>query len=151
MTLVYFWKAFYDDGTEFWQFDRLTGQENLFAEIDQSRLVKFGWFSFSKEFAELCRYQGHDVVAKPLPSYVVHLRRNQRLIAVRRIFIHYMTSPVRIVGQKIVYLLGWQETIRGRNHKCIMFIFDDGHVELSDNMFQVGLSPNDSRVRRFQV
>ena len=44
--LKYFWIAEYKDSA-LPQFDPETGKENLFKEIDQSKLIRFGLYPFS--------------------------------------------------------------------------------------------------------
>lgn len=65
-----FWIAEYDDGTALPQFDPDTGKENVFSEVDQSRLVRFGWYSFSPKLAQKVE---NAVVNPLLNSYVLEL------------------------------------------------------------------------------
>lgn len=144
--LKLFWIAFYDkpfgapDAETFPQFDPETGQENLFRDLEPTRVRSIGWFPFSVEFAErVAKAPGSTTWPVPsfLPPYVVHLQEGQRPIVLRRNFIQTCLGDngnVKETGQReIIYMLGWQQTHRGRNIKSIMFIHEDGHVELSKN------------------
>ena len=134
--LVYYWKAFYHDGTELAQFDD-EGNEHLFKEIDQSKLKGFGWFPFTYQQEAFLKSKGHNVRALPLPSYVLWLKPGQRLIAFRRHFLSLsIQTPVGVsslTNHKILYVLGWQETIGGRNMQTLMYIDEEGNVELSSS------------------
>lgn len=80
---VYFWIAEYNDGQALPQFDVESGKENLFKDIDQSKLKRFGWYPFTLEFAEKIGEAGVVVRVLPLPHHVLELKSNQRLIAKR--------------------------------------------------------------------
>lgn len=89
--LVFFWIAFYKDGTCLPQFDVNTGKENLFKDIDQSKLEKFGLFPFNTSLALSANVMAGQVVAKEvenLPYFILKLKEEQRLISVRRNKIH---------------------------------------------------------------
>jgi len=90
--LVFFWVAFYSDETVLPQFDFKTGKENLFRNIDQKKLVKFGLFPFQKDFAEkvgkMVRFKSN------LPFFILKLNDGQRLIYVRRNFIHQFSFQI---------------------------------------------------------
>jgi len=90
-SLVYFWVAFYRDGSCLPQFDVNTGKENSFNDIDQSILDKFGLFPFNTSLAVNANMAAGFVVAKEvenLPYFMMQLKENQRLISVRRNYIH---------------------------------------------------------------
>lgn len=221
--IPFFWIAFYKDGSILPQYDFQTGKQNLFKEIDQSKLDKFGWFPIPKDLAK--KIGDPRIVSKDnLPYYVLKLRENQRLIALRREYQKFYTyshctkcgfdwqwmpgQPDGSIGDsglprfgsksyfysesfgnkeyyelicprcftknylkcpdcnewwnktpepgvlqcpkcgrkyrkeiitcqdsKIenIFLLGWQETVEGKNRKMIMFINPDGTFELSDD------------------
>jgi len=84
--LVFMWVAFYDNGQCLPQYDLESGKQNLFKDIDQSKLVKFGWFPFSVELAQKVSCA---VVRSNLPYFILKLHANQRLIALRREFQHF--------------------------------------------------------------
>ena len=84
-TIFLFWIAFYNDGSMFRQYE-MDGTHHLFKEIDQSRLVRFGWFPFT---AQLAKRVGEFAVANPLLGhFVIRLKKGQRLIALRREYHH---------------------------------------------------------------
>jgi len=92
--LVYFWIAFYKDGTCLPQFDIDNGRENAFTDIDQSKLDKFGIFPFTAALAlNANRMKGFTVAREVgnMPYFLMKLQENQRLIFIRRNKIHIFT------------------------------------------------------------
>jgi len=135
--LVYFLIAEYNDDSALPQFDPETYRENLFRDIDKSKLKAFGWYPFSEEFAKKLRENGVKAVSKPLPYFRLVLKDGWRLIAFRRTAVKYgLTKQGDITNQRIkvlFYALGFQTTVRGRNVKCILWINDNGNVVISEN------------------
>ena len=89
--LVFFWIAFYRDGNCFPQFDIETGKENSFQSITQDNLDKFGLFPFSSSMVLKANTAAGSIVAKEaenLPYFIMKLEDGQRLINLRRNFIH---------------------------------------------------------------
>ncbi len=101
------WRAVYEDGSGISQIEN-DGSTNKYQDIDRTKL-KF--FELWKENKLLFR---------------LHLEEGRRLIYRRRVTIN-MNARVKWV----VYLIGWQQTIQGRNVQDIAYIFEDGHVELA--------------------
>ena len=102
--LVYMWVAEYSDGQALPQFDPETGKENRFAEVDHSKLVRFGWYPFSARMA--AKIKGMVVIPTRNPSHVVELKEGDKLFAVRR---NHIEFSVRGGGTRRVaslYLLG---------------------------------------------
>lgn len=122
-TLYLFWIAEYQDGTALPQFDPDTGEENLFSEVDQSRLVRFGWYSFPPELAK----KVDGAVANPLlDSYVVEVPKSKTLVALRTTSKEVILEGSRSYGGKHEadeYVLGYQGS-------PLMHIYKDGRVEL---------------------
>src|SRR3972149_3340234 len=80
-TIPFMWIAFYSDNTCLPQFNLETGQNHLFKEIDQSKLIKFGWFPIPYELSKKLGPQYyHD---PKLPHFILELKPNQRIIAFR--------------------------------------------------------------------
>lgn len=126
----FFWIAHYNDETSLPQYDPRTGEENSFKDIDQSKLKSFGWYPFT---AALAKRIPQKVVVNPfLHPVILHLEGERRLIAVRRNFVHFgFRSGIK--KRETLYLLGYQETIAGRNHKTILFIDEQGNVVVSSD------------------
>jgi len=145
MKLTYFWRVYFRDGTVFAQFDFSSGKENAFKPVLErlSDVVKAGWYPFTEAQANLLRYRNYpfEVESKRLPHYEVHISSDKRLILLRQRFVTYTTAPARILREDVIYLLGWQETIKGRNRKCIMFIHPDGSVELASEFEEMKIKP----------
>lgn len=106
----YYWVAVYKDNTELRQFEGTS--ENLFKDIDQNRLKTFKWVSTEDK-----------------PTYSINIKPWQRLIAFRRVRI---TGSGRV--RQVIYALGWQCTIKGRNIKTINWIYPDGSIIVDDNI-----------------
>lgn len=88
---VYFWIAFYRDGTSLPQFDFETGTFHEFNEIEQNRLDRFGLIPFNPPLAiKACMAAGYRIaeVKEGLPYFILKLQKDQRLIYYRRNFIH---------------------------------------------------------------
>ena len=89
--LVFFWVAFYKDGTCLPQFDVETGKENSFQDILQEKLDKFGLFPFSLILVSKANAAAGSITARGtqnLPFFIMKLEEGQRLINIRRNFIH---------------------------------------------------------------
>jgi hypothetical protein len=92
--LVFFWIAFYRDGTCLPQFDIETGRGNDFKDIDQTKLDKFGLFPFSGEFSIKVNISAGKTIARGLeilPYFIMQLKDDKRLISWRRNYIHTFT------------------------------------------------------------
>jgi len=112
--LKYVWKAVYADGTVLKQFDE-NGRERKFSEIDQSRLKIFSWEPV---------YNGGRPVS-------VTLKEGQRLIAFRRVkWRPFLPGSTPV----ILYAIGWQSTVNGRNVKSITWILPDDSVVVSEDV-----------------
>jgi hypothetical protein len=102
------WVAFYSDQTSLRQYNA-DGGENRYADIDRARLEAFALF----------QDDGETLV------FALYLEPGQRLIFRRRV----EQSPGG--EQTVVYLVGWQQTIEGRNVQSIAYIFPNGVVHLA--------------------
>ncbi len=107
----YYWVAVYEDDSVFRQFE--DNKENLFKDIDQSRLKTFKWVS----------------TIEGKPSHSLNIKPWQRLIAFRRV----RMSPTGKV-KRTLYALGWQSTINGENVKTISWIYPNGSIIIDDDM-----------------
>jgi len=101
------WEAFYKDGSSLSQFEG--DVINRYGDIDLSKIVKFVLHKDEKVFM------------------VLHLDANKRLIFRKRIAMKVISGK-----KQIVYIVGWQEKINGKNVQSLSFIFDDGHIEMVD-------------------
>ena len=111
--LVYLWIAFYKDGNCFPQFDVETGRENSFQSIEQDKLTKFGLFPFSSGLVLKANSAAGYIVAREaenLPYFIMKLEEGQRLINVRRNFIHMFSyQHCDKCGFDWQYMLGHKE------------------------------------------
>ena len=94
--LVYMWIAEYKNGRVLPQFDLETGRENLniFHLADVSDLKGFGWYPFSRYFAQkvqnsLRKYQHVEVDVQPsnLPIQRINLNNGDKLVAKKEVVI----------------------------------------------------------------
>jgi len=146
--LVFFWIAEYNNGFCLCQFDPITGVENKFSDIDQSRLKAFGWYPFPPDFADKLRKIGYNVESRPLNYYKIVLAPGWRLIAFRRNTIKIgMNAKGELIPETqkrrvMFYALGCQKTVclkgKKRNVKAIMFIDEWGNVTMSEDYDLVG-------------
>ncbi len=102
--LVYMWVAEYTDGNALPQFDPETGLANRFAEVDESKLCRFGWYPFSRKMAAKIK----DMIVIPTrnPSHVVELKEGDKLFAVRRNHIEFSVKGSGTRRVASLYLLG---------------------------------------------
>jgi hypothetical protein len=100
------WKAVYENGTELPRFNE-DGSENKYTDINRAKL----------EFFEI--YKGDRLLLR------LHLEEGRRLIYRRRV-----SKKVSTGEEHAVYLVGWQQTVNGKNVQDIAYIFEDEHIEL---------------------
>lgn len=105
--LEFEWIAVYDDGSIFRQYDE-DGTEHRYADIDRDRLAEFH-----------LRVRGQD---KTVVAYAFD--PGMRLIYRRRVAMSGVT------GEKIwtIHMVGWQQTVRGKNVQSISWVFPDGSI-----------------------
>lgn len=116
--MKYYWKAVYDDGSEFPQYN-VDGSENLYYQIKRKRLSKF-----------ILLQVNSDKV-----FYVLHFTKPwQRLICRRRIVrpLVPMTKDEQD-NLETVWLIGQIWNHKGQQQQKLAFIFEDGHIEERDN------------------
>ena len=106
------WKAVYTDGNSLSQYNKGDGIENKYTNIDRSRLSQFILFADGN------------------PKVIISLNDNKRLIYRKRIAMSF--AGANAGNQETVYLAGWQEERQGINIQMICFLFEDGHIEITD-------------------
>lgn len=101
------WVAVYKDGSVLFQHEE-DGTENTYKDIDRKNLSEFH-----------LRLKGTD---KTVLAYA--LEPGQRLIYRMR---HSMSG---VSGQKnwTIYMVGWQQTVNGKNVQNISWVFPDGSI-----------------------
>lgn len=115
------WKALYHDGISLSQFNE-DGSENRYHDIDRNRLSHFVLFNEN---------------GKAVFSVVLH--PDQKLIYRRRTVIR---GDGQVSGS--VYLVGWQQKIRGKSVKSIAYVYEDGAIELDDDRNDLELLPQEN-------
>ena len=113
----YTWQAVYHDGTSLWECNSERIIIAKYDQIDRDKITKFNVY-------ETAKLGTQDL--KPVISIDIKLgyrliwrkRRHQRLIGPQ---VPFMT----------VYLVGWQATINGENIQAILYLYEDGKMEIS--------------------
>ena len=111
------WRAHYDDGTAFDEYDQ-AGQSHGFAEVDQSRLVGLEFLPAEDG--------GRGIFVKLEPGARPILFRNKR--------IHYAADTDQQWQGETITVLGFQKTIRYKNVKAMMVLYEDGSVLLTEDV-----------------
>lgn len=107
--LAMFWIAEYTDGMALPQFDPDTGKENLFKEIDMSRLSRFGWYPFNEKTHALVP----NSVCLPLSFITVAVKPEDKLIAHRTVSMDFKPATNKISNHIAdEYALGIQDKYR---------------------------------------
>lgn len=121
MSLRYIWKAIYPDGESLEQFNE-DGSENGYLKIDRSKLTHF--------------VLSDSVTGKS--KIILHLQPGQQLIHRRRVVQKYALSAAffkrnpEAKMRETVYIVGWHENRDGVNVQMLLFVFEDGTVEIMD-------------------
>ena len=114
----YTWKAVYDDGAEFDEFDD-DGRDHGFGEVDQSRVVRVHLIPIRPHLAE------HVIAIDPT--------RGQRPIFFRRHKVTVRMGDGAIEDRQTVTVIGWQRTVADEAVYSYTFLFDDGSSLIADN------------------
>jgi len=125
--LVFMWVTHFEDGRILPQFDFETGSENLYkAALEYpSRIKKLGFYPIPVDLAQKIEA---PVLPRLLPRYEVNIPEGAKPIILRRNYIKYGLRT-GIKERSIIYILGWKKG----DEYSLMYIHDDGHVEMSDN------------------
>ena len=117
-----YWKANYTNGTSLCQFEE-DGTENKYPDIDRYKLASF----------EIRKAAAGELLDRLF--FKMYLEPGRRLIYRRRVrekMRFGKTKPELVKGStETIYLVGWQATIGGRSVQDIVYVFEDGHVELA--------------------
>ena len=137
-----FWIAEYDDAQALPQFDPDTGEEHLFSEVQQHRLVRFGWYAFPPQLANKV---DNAVVNPLLNSYVLSLSVGSQQLAVggklgtidcrlKTNLVAYRTTTLVIKPDGTPKSHEASEYVLGLSFEeglpTLLHIFTDGRVEL---------------------
>jgi hypothetical protein len=100
------WLAVYKDQSYLKQYNA-DGSENKYADINRDQLLAFALLSDENKLVLSVEFE----------------RPTQKLVYRRRVFTDLVG---KIKG--VIYLVGWHETINGKNIKCISYVYPDGHI-----------------------
>ncbi len=103
--MSYAWRATYKDGSVF---DASKDHDLSVDRLDRKQLGQF----------ELVNGTGRSLMT-------LHLDPGQRLIYRRRVTMAQGGKP------SICHLLGWQQTFGGQNVQSILYVFEDGRIEMA--------------------
>jgi hypothetical protein len=103
--MFYTWRATYKDGTVF---DASKDHDLSVDRLDRKQLEQFG----------LVNQSGKSLMT-------LHLDPGQRLIYRRRV------SRPDGAKDSVCHLLGWQQTVGGQNVQSILYVFEDGRIEMA--------------------
>ena len=98
------WVAVYNDGTNFAQFNE-DGTENSYHNIDRTKLTEF----------HMVRVDNQETV------FAMALEPEQRLVFRRRVSMSGDTGEIL----RIIYLVGWQQTVGRKNVQSLNWILPD--------------------------
>ena len=104
--MTFTWRAHYNDGTFLDQGSQV-GDKKDYGAIDRIKLIAF------------------EILDEKKRVYMVHLQPGQRLIYRMRVSRDFYNADIQFT----IWLVGWQQTINGKNIQSIAHIFPDGHVE----------------------
>lgn len=104
--LVYMWIAEYEGGKALPQFDPHTGEENKFSLVDLPRVRRFGWHPFTPQLSrKILKKTVLVTIPTNNPSYVLDLRKGDKLIAKRENIVRFNRKGSEI-SRETVYVLG---------------------------------------------
>jgi hypothetical protein len=147
--LNYEWVARYSDGTELHQFDETLDKENLFADIDQSKLAEFSIVKkdgsktlsvnvktglFSLNGSRFTQIEDNGVpmfIGKELPEDV-----SVRLIYFRRVLRILKINSQEKTLINIFHFLGWQGSVEGK--------YEKHEIGVSNNTDEIVLPPKET-------
>lgn len=109
------WIAWYGEGDHLPQFCPRGGAFHRFADIDLGRLTAF----------EVRPAEGHA------PGFTVHVRPGMRPIFFKRHRRLNVGTPHE--RHEVLFCFGYQETVGGRNVKCVLTIRPDGAVSIENH------------------
>ena len=105
-----------------WVVEYQSGKTFSKGEVEFKKVLEADQRGEVKRFALLPLVPG-------LKELVVNLDQNKRLI--------YFERTIGNTGNEfrpfLVYLLGWQETIKGVNSKVIMYVYPNGNIEINND------------------
>lgn len=102
------WKAIYSDNTYLTSHND-DGTTNSYADINRDKLIAF------------------DLINNGKSVLYINLSDKKRLIYRRRVQQNMGTGV-----QKVVYLVGYQQNVGGKNVQVVNHVYDDGHIEQYD-------------------
>ena len=105
----FYWTVVYEDGSE------LEEKDTLFGDLIQDKIR-------------------HVIIShNAIPIFILHLSPPKRLIMFRRNR-KTLNGKNIVTNSNVVFVIGWQETIRGVNTQSLCYIYPDGHIEMKDKI-----------------
>ena len=103
------WRAIYNDGSTLPQYNE-KGEANGYENIDRKGLAAFEIYDLTKPDSFIFR---------------LFLEEGQKLIYRRRVQKDLMSDKIT----NVLYLVGWQQKVNGKNIQSINYITEDGEVQ----------------------
>jgi hypothetical protein len=125
------WTALYEDGTYLPQFD-VDGQEHLFKEIDETKLVELIVSTSTQQYSVNLRRGTFFINDMALSFQSFENLSGYRLIYFRRVQKHMGSGGDETEEETIQEFVGWQITIDNKNHKRYLAINGDGLITLME-------------------
>lgn len=124
---VFVWIAEYVDGTCLCQFDPADGHENLFKQVDHSRLKSFGWYPVTSQLKAVVTSM--ELRCGPSCSYKISIGPGEKLIAHRQQHIRHNVRT-REEERWTIYVLGKSFVCGESTVRQIVRIDENGNVEM---------------------
>lgn len=118
---VYTWEAVYNDGTSLWECNSKGQVINKYSDIERKRVTQFRLYKTDERL-------DNELMKTLKPVYTIDIKEGRRLIWRKRRHQRLLESTPFLT----IYIVGWQETIDGRNVQSIVYIYPDGRTELSE-------------------
>lgn len=152
---VYTWEAVYNDGTSLWECNPKGQVINKYSDIERGNVKEFRLYKSDELLGlsdpkgcietitldnELGKFDTAGLSAvernrlspadmKTLkPAFSIEIKEGRRLIWRKR----RHQRLLELTPFLTIYMIGWQETIEGRNVQSILYIYPDGTNELSE-------------------
>ena len=120
---TYTWEAVYKDGSSLWECNSKGDILNKYSDIDRKNVIEFQLYRTE----ELLKSDKNPLKTLK-PVYSIDIKEGRRLIWRKRRHQRLLESAPFLT----IYMVGWQETIDGRNVQSILYIYPDGSSELSE-------------------
>jgi hypothetical protein len=124
LTDTYTWEAMYKDGSSLWECNSKSQVINKYSDIKRENVKEFRLYKSD----DLLTILNNKLMKILKPVYSIEIKEGRRLIWRKRRHQRLLESTPFLT----IYMIGWQETIDGKNIQSILYIYPDGKAELSE-------------------